>query len=270
MSELKVFGTLSEVTILGAEHYYKLVVGKNRDGQVRQVCTRGEGRERGATRIPIALGTNIARDLVRMARHARSGDFLRVLEVWGRAIPLARFSVLLVQMPREGNKVSGWEWNAPGGTGESPEETPEQIAQRELDEEADLTVLFTGAIVPPWMQYASGCYDEVQTVSFALVTGKPTKLVEGARRWIGIPFDRFVSWACDQNQLDNHARWETDEFIPVDGKVVENVWILLEYLLRRRPTDVVHHPGQDPGSQGGYAVSYEDGLKVDMPLPSWI
>lgn len=269
-SELKVFGTLSEVTILGAEHYYKLVVGKSRDGQVRQVCTRGEGRERGATRIPIALETKIARELVRMERGARSDDFLRVMEGSGRVIPIDRFGVLLIQMPREGNKVSGWEWNAPGGTGE-PGETPEQIAQRELDEEADLTVLFTGALVPPWMQYASGCYDEVQTVSFALVTGKPTRLVEGARRWISIPLGRFVRWACRQNQRDDSFQWETEEFIPVDGKVLENVWILTEHLLRRRATRVQYHPSEDQGDLGGCnTVTYEDGLTVDVPnLEDW-
>lgn len=254
------FGTLTDVRLIGGG-YYKLVEGKNRDGQVRQVCTRGEGKEKAATRIPIRIEPQFAQQLMQEARGRRPGDFVEVMEGCGlRRYPLDRFSVLLVQMPREGNKVSGWEWNAPGGTGE-PGETPEQIAQREFSEETDLTVLFTGSLVPPWTQYASGCYDEVQTISFALVTGSPQKLEEGARRWIAIPLGKFAAWAHAQNQLEDCSRWETVEFIPVDGKVVLMVLLLITYLrpLQVRNVRPLHPSEADPTQEpAAWIIQYMD------------
>lgn len=260
------FGTLTDVTVVG-DGYYKLVVGKNRDGHTRQVCTRGEGRERGATRIPIRVELPFLRELIQAARGRHPDEFVHVMEDCGlRQWSLGRFSVLLVQMPREGNKVSGWEWNAPGGTGE-PGETPEQIAQREFSEETDLTTLFTGALVPSWLQFSSGCYDEVQTISFALVGGNPKKLVEGARRWIAVPLNRFAAWAHDQNQLEDRSRWETDEFLPVDGKVVLVTLLLLAHLrpLQVRSVRNLLPSPEDPVQEPAWRIEYTDGTDLFIP-----
>lgn len=230
-SDMERFGVLEDVQVLGEGYHYQLVVGANRDGEVRQVCTRGPGRSHGATRIPIGVDLATARSL--LERHPsvfRQGDFMHLVASVSLGIPLEQFCVHLMQMSREGNLVSGWEWNVPGGTGE-PGESPERIADREFSEESDFEVLAVGTFLPPWLQFASGCYDEVQTISFALVTGNPQKLVEGARRWTSVPLYRFIAWACSQNQRDDSSRWETSEFIPVDGKVLLSVWLLLGRLL---------------------------------------
>jgi len=229
------FGVLQNVQVLGGEFYYKLVVGVRPDGQVNQLITRGEGREKGATRIPIGIEADDVARLVKGDPHVFRSDAVQVLEGPGRMTSLQRMRVYLVQMPRAGNKISGWEWNAPGGTGQ-PGELPDEIAVREFGEESDLVVLTTGSFLPSWMQFASGCYDEVQTISFALVTGSPRKLVEGARRWISVDLGSFVEWACGQNQTDDPTKWETPEFTPVDGKVLFATWLLRERLLRQRAT----------------------------------
>lgn len=265
------FGVLQNVRVLGEDLYYKLVVGTRPDGQVNQLVTRGEGRERGAIRIPIGIEAKVAARLVDRDPHIFRSDAMQVLEGLGRGIPLRRMRVYLVQMPRAGNKVSGWEWNAPGGTGE-PGETPEQIATREFSEESDLTVLTTGSFLPTWMQFASGCYDEVQTISFALVMGRPQKLVEGARVWTSVSLDRFTEWACRQNQNDSPPLWETPEFVPVDGKVLFATWLLRERLLRRRVTQISQVAATGAGDPAGHLIVYEDDQTAFIPTsppPGW-
>jgi 8-oxo-dGTP pyrophosphatase MutT (NUDIX family) len=220
-------GVLRGVTVHG-DGYYRLMDGVNPDGERRQVLTRGKSCERGATRIPIHVGSLGARFVAEEILQ-NTTDLVRVMEAVVRRVSLVSLSLLLVDMPREGNKISGREWNAPGGTGE-PDETPDQIAVREFDEESDLTVLCAGNPFPEWLQFASGPYDEVQTISFALVTGKPAKLVEGGRQWISQPLHQTVNWMHDQNQRQYPSRWEKGEFIPVDGKVYFAVRWLVEHL----------------------------------------
>lgn len=196
--------------------YYSMLMGKNPSGETRSIITRGAGKQWGATRVPIQVPVKIAVKLQRTGLTA-SSSYSEVVGMLAK-VDLAFIKVLLVQMPREGNFASGWEWNAPGGTQELGE-APEDIANREFSEESDLVPLWTGTDFPTWMQFASGCYDEVQYLSFALVTGNPTKLVEGARQWTMVPFSSFQTWTHSQNQLQDAKRWSDDEFCPVDGKV---------------------------------------------------
>lgn len=236
MSLPNTHGTLTNVEWLSGSTYYKFLQGTNRDGEIRQLTTRGPGKEKAATRIPIWVDPENARLVSREIGRWVCKDFASVFRLCCRDLKTANFSVCLLQMPREGNLVSGWEWNAPGGTGELGE-TPDDIAEREFSEETDLAVLCAGRLYPfqpEYLQYSSGVYDEVQQVSFALVTGNPTKLVEGARTWKMIPLSHFSRWALDQNQLNESDLWETSEFIPVDGKVVDYVNLL--YLYQHAPS----------------------------------
>lgn len=198
--------------------YYSLIVGKNPDEQERSIITRGAGKQWGATRVPLQISVVMAEKLRQRGLGTRPWSYSDMMRKLGHVGTMDEIQVLLVQMPREGNFISGLEWNAPGGTQELGE-APEDIATREFGEESDLTALWTGSDFPAWMQHASGCYDEVQYLSVALVTGSPTKLVEGARRWIALPLDSFNGWAHSQNQLDDPFVWETEKFCPVDGKV---------------------------------------------------
>lgn len=197
--------------------YYSMLMGENPQGQTRSIITRGAGKQWGATRVPLQLLGETAEQLGKAGLKA-DWTYTKVMSTLGRLNPIQIIWVLLVKMPREGNFMSGWEWNAPGGTQELGE-TPEDIATREFSEESDLVPLWTGTDFPAWNQYASGCYDEVQSLSVALVCGHPTKLVEGARQWLAVRLDIFRIWAHAQNQLEYPSQWEGSEFCPVDGKV---------------------------------------------------
>jgi hypothetical protein len=197
--------------------YYSLIMGENPAGETRSLISRGAGKQWGATRIPLQVSLDAAELLqaVGLTSTSSYSDFIKLMvEIEGAW----SIDVLLVQMPREGNFVSGLEWNAPGGTQEL-DEAPNLTAQREFDEESGLMALWTGTNFPDWMQFASGCYDEVQQVSLALVTGSPTKLVEGARGWKSVSLANFRNWSHCQNQIENRQLWDSEEFCPVDGKV---------------------------------------------------
>ncbi len=255
-------GTLTDVEFSG-NGLYRLATGTNIDGQLRSLITRGAGRERGATRIPIQIEAQLAEWVSKKVAAVSHDDPFMTAMKFLQGVPLNRLKVPLVQMPREGNLISGLEWNAPGGTGE-PGESPEQIARREFSEEADVTVLYAGGFLPEWLQFASGCYDEVQSISFALVTGKPTRTVEGARQWASIPLDTFPFWAKSQNQQGDPLCWLTPVYCPVDGKVLLAVGWLREQLLRDRISSVVPLPSIPEG----YFVRYQDGQSTTCIPPT--
>lgn len=208
-------GILKHAVVIG-NGYYHTLEGTNRDGQIRQVCTRGPGRQYAATRIPICICSSEVKDFIGYYETTKLPPSVILYETG--AILSDVISVWFVQMPREGNNISGFEWDVPGGV-RDPEEDITRIAEREFSEECDLTILAIESPFPEWLQFASGVYDEVQRIDFAIVTGKPTKLVEGARRWISVPMRNVKTWMENQNQFRDPSLWETGEFVPVDGKV---------------------------------------------------
>lgn len=222
--------------------YYFLVEGENEAGQTFSFVTRGKEKQNAATRIPFRLNPKNPRDLPRILEAARVShdrlpglegrpewpDYLQALEDL-QLNPLESLQLLYMVMPRYGNVVSGLEVNAPGGTANLGE-TRSQVADREFEEEADLSVLCIYQPFPLWMQFASGCYDEIQHLDFALVTGDPSKLVEGAIRWGSVPLNEFSRWVYAQNDPDNSAGWETDGFVPMDGKVVMGTMFFIELI----------------------------------------
>jgi 8-oxo-dGTP pyrophosphatase MutT (NUDIX family) len=233
-SELKVgemFATLKIEEIYNPNDHYKMIRGKNMDGETRQLVTRGPGKNLAATRIPIQIPAYLVDDLSeRLFRQDEPEygfkllrDFFRGASFTLRTCNLesvAAFNVLLVKMPREGNPLNGFEWNAPGGTGE-PGESLDEIAEREFSEESDLTPLFTWSPFPP-MQFASGIYDEIQKISFVFVAGNPKKLVEGAREWKAVPVMDFHDFAHEMDRFYG---------VFVDGKVTLAVLYLAERLM---------------------------------------
>lgn len=234
------YGVLEVEEVLGANYHYRLLTGTNPDGQTRQLVTRGPGRHLAATRIPIQLPAETAKGILDIVDVSNNKSAYDVFQEYVRGTPLLlndrrvylkflqQMRVLLIQMPREGNLVSGLEWNAPGGTGE-PGENFEQIAAREFSEETDLVPLFTWQPFPRRLQFASGIYDEVQNISFVFVTGNPTRLVEGARAWKAIPLPEFPSVACELNHyVDGESA--SSEYCPIDGKVVMAVMYALMVL----------------------------------------
>lgn len=228
-------GVLRDVQIFGPDRgLYVLMDGQMPGVLYRMQClTRGRGRENAATRIPIRLegvgGTRVD-EVLATAQAGPDADMFNVLRVLHRnrvGGDLFNLSLLLVKMPRPGNKRSGWEWNAPGGTAKFTGETREAIAGREFSEETGtLRVLGIGNPFPPYMLPASGAYDEVQNISFALVRGDPSVLVEGAAAWNSIRLSEAVPWMHRQNTPEV---WTRDEdFVPVDLKVVLAVnWLVL-------------------------------------------
>ncbi|MEO6077658.1 MAG: hypothetical protein ABIP54_02635 [Candidatus Andersenbacteria bacterium] len=217
--------------------YYKFLSGTDQNGETRQLVTRGPGKEKAGTRIPILVPQDLMssaieyaqrmqRDLKQRAWAVFHGWCLSQASMQDPCELLARLTVPLIKMPRAGNLLTGVEWNAPGGTG-NVGESLEEISAREFDEEAGVAVVGIESPFPPGM-LASGIYDEIQLLSFALITGNPTKLVEGGQGWHQIPLLRFRAWAVDQNQTELPDRWETDQYVPIDFKVVMALWWLTE------------------------------------------
>jgi len=175
----------------------------------------------------------VARNRVAPNENPTFRDYILALRALG--LHETEFELLYVVMPRYGNLLSGLECDAPGGTA-NPGETREQVADREFSEESDLITLCVYDPFPSWMQFASGCYDEVQHIDFALVIGDPTKLVEGATEWGGVPLSQVSDWACLQNDPLDSFGWGTGRFVPVDGKVVlATMWLAHEIALLMLP-----------------------------------
>ncbi len=226
-------GKLVNPRSFGDQNYYFLVAGEDLAGQTFSLVTRGKGRQNAATRIPIrlklknpdlqALFEGVAR--LTSGNQPNLKDYITIMKSEG-LYSLENFELLYVVMPRYGNLVSGLEADAPGGTAKLGE-TRLEVADREFDEEADLTTLCVYSPFPSWMQFSSGCYDEVQHIDFAFVVGNPTRLVEGASRWGSVALNEFEGWAHDQNNPDDPTGWVTKDFVPVDGKVVlATMWLI--------------------------------------------
>ncbi|OGF82646.1 hypothetical protein A3B18_03425 [Candidatus Giovannonibacteria bacterium RIFCSPLOWO2_01_FULL_46_13] len=177
--------------------HYLLVSGINpHTGRENQFTTRGKGREKGATRIPFKFrfpkATAAARKIGRSMRD-KYGMFelLKRLREEDYFRELSDFEVPLMVMPRAAEKTCGWEINAPGGTAD-PGESMEQIGDREFEEEGKgLKAIKLWRPFPPAMP-ASGAYDEIQEVTFALVYGEPSTLPEGAREWMGFNLGEII------------------------------------------------------------------------------
>lgn len=213
--------------------YYSLLTGENPDGETRSMITRGAGKQLGATRVPLQIMPDAAKALKARGLSAswpydRLVNTLKIFNAGRGDTPTWVIKVLLVQMPREGNSISGLEWNAPGGTGELGE-SADEVAAREFHEESGLTSLWAGTDFPECM-FASGVYDETQNLSLALVVGNPDVLVEGAKRWTSVSLQYFRTWARNQNQTENEHLWQGDTYCPVDGKVIALLWSFIKDL----------------------------------------
>ncbi|OGY31025.1 MAG: hypothetical protein A3C02_02245 [Candidatus Andersenbacteria bacterium RIFCSPHIGHO2_02_FULL_45_11] len=230
-------GTLANGRTFGDENYYFLVAGEDVKGQTFSFVTRGKGKQNAATRIPIRIRISDY-DKRQKFQQLRRGpnvykndskdpnaEFMALIQLMADAgCWIDDLKLLYVVMPRYGNIVSGLEADAPGGTANLGE-TRVQVADREFDEEADLSVLAVYQPFPSWLQFSSGSYDEVQNISFALVEGKPTKLVEGAIEWGSVSLSEFDRWVKDRNDPSQYLS-DTTKFVPMDGKVVlATMWL---------------------------------------------
>lgn len=231
-------GKLANGRSFGDENYYFLVAGEDPKGQTFSFVTRGKGKQNAATRIPIRVNIKdekrrqkVLEDFYRNESDESrptnmAGGELDLVAIMGwHDCLLSDLELLYVVMPRYGNVVSGFEADAPGGTAKLGE-AREQVADREFDEEADLSVLEVLNPFPSWLQFSSGAYDEIQNISFALVTGDPKKLVEGAVEWGSISLDQFYEWMIARNDPLNYTS-DMSKFVPLDGKVVlAMMWFL--------------------------------------------
>ncbi len=236
-------GLLQHAYSIGDGYYFLVEGTAPHDGKKYGFVTRGKGMQNAATRIPIRMKLKDSAQMPKVLHEAQSrvgvgdrpefSDYLSAL----RALKLydTEFELLYVVMPRYGNLLTGLECDAPGGTAKIGE-TRLEVAVREFDEEADLTTLCVYDPFPSWMQFSSGCYDEVQHIDFALVTGNPTRLVEGASRWGSVSLKEFPKWVSRQNNPDHLMGWETHQFVPVDGKVVlATMWFIHDIALAMSP-----------------------------------
>lgn len=225
-------GKLVNGRSFGDENYYFLVAGEDPKGQTFSFVTRGKGKQNAATRIPIRIHIQDQRrmkDVQSLLTSFPNPNFQDYLFAMANSYcRLDELEIVFVVMPRYGNPISGLEANAPGGTAKLGE-TREQVAEREFAEEADLSVIAVYEPFPSWLQFSSGSYDEVQNLSFALVTGNPTKLVEGAIGWGSVSLDKFGEWVKDRNDPTKHLS-NTSEFVPMDGKVVMAVMWLIQFI----------------------------------------
>ena len=190
------------VTAYGPEKSHYLLMDGTLPGEpIRfQVLTRrGRGRENAGTRIPLRITPENEQLLA--ARGAgtdkKRNDFWSTLDSVASTDPgkiLQSLELLLIKMPRPGNKRSGLELDAPGGGGE-PGEEGREVARRELAEEAPgLCELAVWEPFPEWLQFSAGAYDEVQHISFALVRGELGTLTEGGKGSETVHLERFTSW----------------------------------------------------------------------------
>ena len=228
-------GCMVDVTVYGPkESHYLLMNGTLREepNQFQVLTRRGGNRENAGTRIPLRISPENVRFLATEgATDKERRDFWSTLDSLASRNPgkiLQSIELLLIKMPRPGNKRSGLELDAPGGGGE-PGETGLEVSGREFSEEAEgLRELAGLEPFPEWLQFSAGAYDEVQHISFTLVGGEPGTPTEGGKAWATVHLDRFTSWVEQQNSLASGS-----EFTPVGGKVVLAVLWLIEKIKNR-------------------------------------